>query len=77
MSSTKTDSTIRFDHDDSFIVGAKFGASGKYLCIWAMGTKADHAYFVRVDEQHASGDLCGEGRYQKVNRQVEASLDKR
>lgn len=35
--------------------------------MWATGTRADHAYFIRVNEEQASASLCSEGSYQKVS----------
>lgn len=38
--------------------------------MWTNGTRADHAYFVRVDEERASASLCSKGSYQKVSDTV-------
>lgn len=55
------------DDDDAFIIQAKFSASGKFLCVWATGTRADHVYFVSVNEERARAFLCGQGSYQKAS----------
>ncbi len=65
--SAKRDSTVPFRKDNALIIQARFCASGRILCVWATGTRADHAYFVRIDEELASFSLYGEGNYQKVS----------
>lgn len=65
--SLEIERTIPITEDDAFIVQAKFNASGKVLCVWATGTRADHAYFVRVNEELASATLDGKGSYQKAS----------
>ena len=66
--SSKRRRSVNFKEDDAFIIQAKFSASGNFLCVWAIGTRADHAYFVRVNEEQASASICSEGSYQKVNK---------
>lgn len=65
--SLKLDLIIPINEDDAFILEAKFSASGKILCVWATGTRADHAYFVRVNQELASVTVCGKGSYQKAS----------
>ena len=62
----RTIQTAEFNKDNAFIIQAKFGASGKFLCVWTIGTTADHAYFFCVNEELGSAILCGEGNYQKA-----------
>lgn len=62
----RTIQITEFNKDEAFIIQAKFGASGKFLCLWTIGTRADHAYFFCVNEELGSAVLCGEGSYQKA-----------
>ena len=59
--------SVKIREDDAFIVQAKFSASGNILCIWASGTRGDHAYFYDVNEELGSVSRCGKGSYQKVS----------